>query len=38
MKASDYGTNDVGELLDDQVITTAAKKQKVLRKTLENIS
>ena len=25
LKASDYGTNDVGELLDNQIITTAAK-------------
>ena len=37
MKASDYGTNDVSELLDDQIITTAAKNRKVLRKILENI-
>ena len=37
MKASDYGTNDVGELLDDQIITTVVKNRKVLRKILESI-
>ena len=28
MKALDYDTNVVGELLDDQIITTAAKNRK----------
>ena len=37
MKALDYGTNDVGELLDDQIITTVVKNRKVLRKILESI-
>ena len=37
MKASDYDTNLVGKLLDDQIITTAAKNRKVLRKILESI-
>ena len=37
MKASDYDTNVVGKLLDDQIITTAAKNRKVLRKILESI-
>ena len=37
MKASDYDTNVVGKLLDGQIITTAAKNRKVLRKILESI-
>ena len=34
MKVSDYGINDVGELLDGQIITTAAKNPKVITEDL----
>ena len=34
MKVSDYGINDVGELLDGQIITTAAKNRKVITEDL----
>ena len=37
IKALGYGTNDVGELLDDHIITTVAKIKKYYRRILENI-
>ena len=37
IKALGYGTNDVGELLDDHIITIAAKIKKYYRRILENI-
>ena len=38
MKASDYDTNNVSELLHDQIITAAAKNRKVLRKIIGKYS
>ena len=38
MKASDYDTNNVCELLHDQIITAAAKNRKVLRKIFAKYS
>ena len=37
IKALGYGTNDVGELLDDHIITIVAKIKKYYRRILENI-